>query len=117
MSQKRTIKNIYTDGACTGNPGPGGWGVLVKFNDNTIHEMGGRVEQTTNNRMELQATIVALKLLNSSTQVEPITLYTDSKYVIKGITSWVIGWKKNGWENLTKETSVKSRPMDDSRPT
>jgi len=98
MSDERTIKSLYTDGACTGNPGPGGWGVLVIFNDDSIHEMGGAQEQTTNNRMELQAAIAALRLVASTGQTEPVTLYTDSEYVIKGITSWIASWKRNGWK-------------------
>ncbi|MBO1348794.1 MAG: ribonuclease HI [Hormoscilla sp. GUM202] len=97
MSDERTIKSLYTDGACIGNPGPGGWGVLVNFNDDSIHEMGGAQEQTTNNRMELQAAIAALRLVTSTGQTEPVTLYTDSEYVRKGITSWIASWKRNGW--------------------
>jgi len=98
MSDERKIESLYTDGACTGNPGPGGWGVLVNFNDNSIHEMGGAEGQTTNNRMELQAAIAALRLLASTGQAEPVTLYTDSEYVKKGITSWIASWKRNGWK-------------------
>ncbi len=98
MSDERTIKSLYTDGACTGNPGPGGWGVLVNFNDDSIHEMGGALGQTTSNRMELQAAIAALRLVASTGQTEPVTLYTDSEYVRKGITSWIASWKRNGWK-------------------
>lgn len=97
MTDDRTIKSLYTDGACTGNPGPGGWGVLVNFNDDSIHEMGGAEGQTTNNRMELQAAIAALRLLASTGQTSPVTLYTDSEYVRKGITSWIGSWKRKGW--------------------
>lgn len=104
MYSSRTIKSIYTDGACTGNPGPGGWGVVVYFNDGSIYEMGGQAAHTTNNQMEMQAAIAALKLVQvvteklSPQQQESITLYTDSEYLINGITKWVKGWKKKGWK-------------------
>jgi len=91
------IQSIYTDGACSGNPGPGGWGVVVYLADGTVHEIGGGDRQTTNNRMEMQAAIAALEFLVASEQKEPITLYTDSQYVINGITKWIHGWKKKGW--------------------
>lgn len=93
----QTIQSIYTDGACTGNPGPGGWGVVVYYNDGAIHELGGATAQTTNNRMEMQAAIAALELWSTTNQ-EPITLYTDSEYLINGVTKWVKGWKKKGWK-------------------
>ena len=93
-----TIKSIYTDGACTGNPGPGGWGTVVYFDDGSVHEMGDRSTQTTNNRMEMQAAIAALQFLESSGQTQPITLYTDSEYLINCATKWVKGWKKKGWK-------------------
>lgn len=98
MPSLQTIQSIYTDGACTGNPGPGGWGVVVYFTDGSIHELGGDAAQTTNNRMEMQAAIAALKLLTESGETEAITLYTDSEYLIKGVTQWVKGWKKKGWK-------------------
>ncbi len=91
------IESLYTDGACTGNPGPGGWGIVAYFTDGTIYEMGGAAAQTTNNRMELLAAIEALKVLKASGQNDPVILYTDSEYVINGITKWVKGWKKKGW--------------------
>ncbi|WP_416673443.1 ribonuclease HI [Egbenema bharatensis] len=94
----KQIKNIYTDGACSGNPGPGGWGTVIYFADGSVHELGGSASQTTNNRMELQAAIGALEYLLSSQQTEPITLYTDSEYVKNGITKWVKGWKAKGWK-------------------
>jgi ribonuclease HI len=93
-----TIKSIYTDGACTGNPGPGGWAVVAYLADGSVHELGGYESQTTNNRMEMQAAIAALELLATVTTHEPITLYTDSEYLIKGITQWVKGWKKKSWK-------------------
>lgn len=98
MPIPRKIENIYTDGACTGNPGPGGWGVVVYFTDGSIHELGGDAAQTTNNRMEMQAAIAALKFLATTNQTEPLTLYTDSQYLINGVTKWVKGWKKKGWK-------------------
>lgn len=100
MYSSRKIKTIYTDGACTGNPGPGGWGVVVYFDDGSIYEMGGGQAHTTNNQMEMQAAIAALKLLRATTlqQQESITLYTDSEYLINGVTKWVKGWKKKGWK-------------------
>lgn len=96
-----TIRSIYTDGACSGNPGPGGWGTVVYFADGSIHEMGGADSQTTNNRMEMQAAIAALQFLTSVQPTEPVTLYTDSEYVKNGITQWIAGWKKKGWKTAT----------------
>jgi ribonuclease HI len=98
MPYQRTIQSLYTDGACSGNPGPGGWGVVVYFLDGSIYELGGAEAETTNNRMELQAAIAALKLLTVFGQTETVTLYTDSEYVKKGITQWVKGWKNKGWK-------------------
>lgn len=90
---------IYTDGACKGNPGPGGWGVLLRYNDQekTLH--GGEAH-TTNNRMELTAAIKGLEALNRSCVVD---LYTDSQYLRQGMMGWIISWKKNGWRNSKKE--------------
>jgi ribonuclease HI len=93
-----TIESIYTDGACTGNPGPGGWGVVVYFDDGSVHEIGDGSRQTTNNRMEMQAAIAALQYLEASGQSYPITLYTDSEYLINCVTKWVKSWKKKGWK-------------------
>lgn len=98
MPSSRTIQSIYTDGACSGNPGPGGWGVVVYFTDGSVDELGGEAAQTTNNRMEMQAAIAALEILAAAKLTEPITLYTDSEYLIKGVTQWVKGWKKKGWK-------------------
>jgi ribonuclease HI len=92
------IQSIYTDGACSGNPGPGGWGVVVYLSNGKRHELGGREAQTTNNRMEMQAAIAALQFYQDSRQTEPIELYTDSEYVKNGITKWVKGWKQKGWK-------------------
>lgn len=90
---------IYTDGACKGNPGPGGWGALLRFNG---HEkmIKGAEALTTNNRMELMAAIMALEALKQTSQVE---LYTDSQYLRQGMMSWLLQWKKNGWKNSKKE--------------
>ncbi|NET49957.1 MAG: ribonuclease HI, partial [Merismopedia sp. SIO2A8] len=98
MPPTRTIKSFYTDGACSGNPGPGGWGTLIYFTDQSLYEMGGSEANSTNNRMELQAAIQALKVFRASGQTETVTLYTDSEYVKNGITKWIKGWKKKGWK-------------------
>ncbi|NEP13976.1 MAG: ribonuclease HI [Symploca sp. SIO1A3] len=98
MSITRQIKSFYTDGACSGNPGPGGWGTIIYFTDNSVAEIGGAETQTTNNRMEMQAAIAALKVLKASGQAKPVTLHTDSEYLKNGITKWIKGWKKKGWK-------------------
>lgn len=90
---------IYTDGACRGNPGPGGWGVWLK-SDKVEKELFGGEKETTNNRMELMAAIQALETLNQSCVV---TLYSDSKYVLQGITEWMENWKKRGWKTAAKK--------------
>ncbi len=98
---KSQIQAIYTDGACAGNPGPGGWGAVIYFTDGTIHEMGGAEPHTTNNRMEMQAAIAALQWLKQAGTDEPVVLYTDSEYVKNGITKWIQGWKKKNWKTST----------------
>lgn len=99
MPATRQIKNFYTDGACSGNPGPGGWGTVAYFDDGSVYEMGGGEKlSTTNNRMELLAAIEALKVFKASGQNQPVSLYTDSQYVIDGITKWIKGWRKKGWK-------------------
>lgn len=90
---------IFTDGACKGNPGPGGWGALLRMGEHE-KEMSGNERNTTNNRMEMTAVIRALEVLNQPCR---ITLHTDSKYVIDGITQWIHGWKKRGWVNAAKK--------------
>ena len=89
----------YTDGACSGNPGPGGWGALLiaRDGDRVVkqRELNGGAAETTNNRMELMAAITALETLSKPTRV---TVITDSKYVMDGITKWIHGWKRNGWK-------------------
>ena len=93
------IVEIYTDGACRGNPGPGGWGVYLKYGQHEKTFYGGEAE-TTNNRMELQAAIEALRAL---TRPSEVVLHTDSKYVMDGITSWLANWKKRGWKTASKK--------------
>jgi ribonuclease HI len=95
---QKTI-TIYTDGACSGNPGPGGWGAMLMYGK-TVREISGAEPATTNNRMELLAAINALESLTRNTE---ITIVTDSNYVKNGITSWIFGWKKNGWKNAAKK--------------
>ncbi len=92
------IESLYSDGACKGNPGPGGWGAVAYFTNGSISELGGSDPATTNNRMEMQAAIEALNFFVKSGQADPCTIYTDSEYVIKGITSWLKGWKNKGWK-------------------
>ncbi len=96
---KAQVKEIYTDGACSGNPGPGGWGTRVEFADGQVHELGGRDKATTNNRMEMQAAIAALAFLNETKPDSgPVILHTDSEYLKNGITKWIKGWKRKGWK-------------------
>ena len=90
---------IHTDGACSGNPGPGGWGVILDYNG-TRKEICGGAADTTNNRMELTAAIEALNLLQRACTVE---MHVDSQYVKDGITKWIHGWKKNGWKTADKK--------------
>jgi ribonuclease HI len=91
--------DIFTDGACSGNPGPGGWGALLRYGANE-KEMSGGEPQTTNNRMELMGAIMALEALKRPARVR---LHTDSTYVRDGITKWVAGWKRNGWKTADKK--------------
>jgi ribonuclease HI len=98
--------NIYTDGACRGNPGIGGWGVYIEYGE-TIKELYGGEELTTNNKMELTAAIKGLEALNTKCQVN---LITDSKYVMDGINGWINGWKKNNWKNSQKK-DVKNKDL------
>jgi ribonuclease HI len=90
---------IYTDGACKGNPGPGGWGVFMQYKGQEKELYGGEME-TTNNRMELMAAIMALEALKKTSTV---ALHTDSKYVLQGITEWMDNWKKRGWKTTAKK--------------
>jgi ribonuclease HI len=97
MSDKRVT--IHTDGACSGNPGPGGWGAILSFGDR-VREIKGGEPHTTNNRMELMAAISALEELKRPCVVD---LYTDSEYLRGGITAWIKNWKKNGWRTADKK--------------
>ena len=98
--------NIYTDGACSGNPGIGGWGVVILVDSEEIELKGGD-HNTTNNKMELTAAIKALEYFE---QRKDLIIYTDSKYVKDGIESWIINWKQNGWKTSTKKP-VKNKEM------
>lgn len=89
---------VYTDGACSGNPGPGGWGAILRYGTHE-KELNGGADDTTNNRMELMAAIQALESLKQHCQID---LYTDSKYVKNGIEEWITNWKKNGWKTARK---------------
>ena len=91
---------VYTDGACKGNPGPGGWGVYIIYGSDEIELFDGN-PNTTNNQMEMQAAIEALKYLKEENQ--PIDLYTDSNYLRQGITEWIFNWKKNNWRTASKK--------------
>lgn len=99
MASSRKKVTIYTDGACSGNPGPGGWAALLMFGS-TQKEISGGEAETTNNRMELMATIMALKQLKEPCDV---ALFTDSKYVLQGYTEWLPGWVKKGWKTADKK--------------
>ncbi|MBF0274366.1 MAG: ribonuclease HI [Nitrospinae bacterium] len=92
--------NIYTDGSCLGNPGPGGYGIVL-FHNGEKKEFSGGEKHTTNNRMEMQAVIQGLKMINGAEG--EINLYTDSKYVIDGINQWIKNWKRNGWKTAAKK--------------
>jgi len=97
MTNKITI---YTDGACSGNPGAGGWGAVLLYKEH-IKKISGGEKDTTNNRMELKAVIESLRAVKKITS--DIVVYTDSKYVQNGIMEWIHGWKKNGWKNAAKK--------------
>jgi len=100
----RKSLTIYTDGACSGNPGPGGWGVLMIFGEAEKEIYGGELD-TTNNRMELMAAIKALEAIKPGFKGDA-TLWTDSVYVLKGITEWIHGWKKRGWKKSDKKPVI-----------
>lgn len=90
---------IFTDGACSGNPGPGGWGAILRYGDQ-VKELSGGEAETTNNRMELLAAISALEAINRHSAID---LHTDSQYVKNGIMTWIHGWKRNGWRTADKK--------------
>ena len=104
MSVEQTVK-IFTDGACSGNPGPGGWGAILKYGS-TERELSGSSEHTTNNKMELLAAISALESLTSTSSV---VLTTDSTYVKDGITKWIHNWKKRGWKTSNRKPVKNSK--------
>ncbi len=99
MSRGPTIVEIYTDGASSGNPGPGGWGAILRYGENE-KELSGGAAETTNNRMELSAAIEALRALKRPSRVR---IHTDSTYVKDGITKWIVNWKRNGWRTAAKK--------------
>lgn len=99
MQRKDGVIDIFTDGACSGNPGPGGWGALLRWRDNE-KEMKGGERKTTNNRMEMMAAIRALEALKRPAHVR---LHTDSTYLRDGITKWIHGWKAKGWKTASKQ--------------
>ena len=103
MTQK---VEIYTDGACSGNPGPGGWGVILRYK-NTEKELSGFETMTTNNRMEIRAAIEGIKALTRSVKIE---VYTDSQYLRDGVTKWLFQWKKNNWR-LSNKSPVKNQDL------
>lgn len=95
--------DIFTDGACSGNPGPGGWGAILRFNG-VEKELSGGEKETTNNRMEMTAVITALSALKESCEV---TLYSDSKYIIDSVTKgWAVGWRSRGWKKADKSPAL-----------
>jgi len=96
MSYIKGVK-IYTDGACRGNPGPGGWGAVLIYKDN-VKEISGGENHTTNNRMELTAVIKALESLKSNAEID---VYSDSSYVVNGMTSWIHDWRRRGWKRAS----------------
>ena len=98
---------VYTDGACSGNPGPGGWGAVILDEENNEVKISGKEKSTTNNRMELMASIMALKKIKKNSE---IIIYTDSTYLKNGITTWIKNWEKNGWKSVNKK-SVKNKDL------
>ena len=99
MSDSTAVVEIFSDGACSGNPGPGGWGTLLRCDGHT-RELSGYEAQTTNNRMEMMAAIAGLEALKRPCRAR---VTTDSQYLYKGITEWIHGWRKKGWKNSKKE--------------
>ena len=94
---------IYTDGSSLGNPGPGGWGVVITEKEKIIKELGGYKIDTTNNRMELSAVISAMKYVMENKKGSPIIIHADSTYVLSGVTTWIHNWEKNGWKTANKK--------------
>tara|TARA_A100001037_G_scaffold233494_1_gene212102 strand:+ start:705 stop:1148 length:444 start_codon:yes stop_codon:yes gene_type:complete len=106
MKNKEIIQ-MWTDGACSGNPGNGGWGVLIKLVDGNQIKLSGHEQYTTNNRMEMLAVIEGLKYLKNYSSV---IIHTDSKYVLEGITNWITNWKQNNWKSSNKK-DVKNKDL------
>ena len=100
-SAQRTVIAAACDGACRGNPGPGGWGALLRFDDGSVEELGGSDGQTTNNRMELTACLALLERLHQLPRSSGLAIRTDSKYLIDGFTRWINGWKRKGWRTAS----------------
>ena len=98
---------VYTDGACLGNPGPGGWGVRILYPDGAVRELGGREASTTNNRMELQGALAALQAIEPGATA---IVYSDSQYIINGLTKWLAGWKRKDWVTASR-APVKNRDL------
>lgn len=99
MNDIQTLVEIFSDGACSGNPGPGGWGTILR-SGGQVRELSGYAPQTTNNRMEMLGAIAGLEALKRPCRVR---LTTDSQYLVKGMTEWIYGWQKKGWKNSKKE--------------
>ena len=101
INLNKKVITSATDGACSGNPGPGGWGALIRFKDGSIEELGGFESNTTNNRMELTAALKVLIRLKELPREPNLTIRTDSKYLIDGFETWITGWKKKGWRTAS----------------
>jgi ribonuclease HI len=99
MTQNRTVVEIFSDGACSGNPGPGGYGTILRFGEH-VKELSGYDPETTNNRMEMLGAIRGLEALKQTCQVR---VTTDSQYLVKGMTEWIEGWQRKGWKNSKRE--------------
>lgn len=99
MTEQKRCVDIFSDGACSGNPGPGGYGTILKYGDH-IKELSGYDPETTNNRMEMLGAIAGLEALKQPCHV---TMTTDSQYLVKGMTEWIAGWQRKGWKNSKKE--------------
>jgi ribonuclease HI len=107
---------IFSDGACSGNPGPGGWAARLRYPDGQVRELGGPVADTTNNRMEIQAAIEGLQAASANGFAGPIVMVTDSEYLRKGITEWIHNWKRRGWLTAAKKPVLNQdlwRRLDD----
>ena len=101
MADGPVVVAAACDGACSGNPGPGGWGCLLRFADGSVREWGGADPDTTNNRMELTAALTLLQLLKTLPRHPDLAIRTDSKYLIDGFTRWINGWKRKGWRTAS----------------